>query len=117
KTHRYYFWDNGIRNAVINNFNALESRNDQGMLWENFLFTERLKTQHYLRIYANSFFWRTYDQQEVDMVEERDGKLFGYEFKWKPQRPKPPKRWLNTYPEATFQLIHQENFLPFLTGR
>jgi hypothetical protein len=114
KTHRYYFWDNGIRNAVINNFNSLKFRNDVGMLWENFMYTERMKTREYLRIYSNNYFWRTYDQKEVDMVEERKGKLFGYEFKWKPKKTKAPKLWLDTYKNAEYKVIDNSNFLEFL---
>jgi len=75
KSSRYYFWDNGIRNALINNFNDISVRNDIGALWENFLFIERIKKQHYHRIYANNYFWRTYDHKEIDLVEERDGNL------------------------------------------
>ena len=114
KTHRYYFWDNGIRNTIINNFNPTSIRNDTGQLWENFLFMERLKTREYLSIHANSFFWRTYDQKEIDLVEERDGKLFGYEFKLKAKRLAPPKLWVDTYKDAGFQVIDKENFMEFL---
>ena len=114
KTHRYYFWDNGVRNAVINNFNPLKIRNDGGMLWENLLFTERLKTQEYLGIHSNNFFWRTYDQKEIDMVEERDGKLFGFEFKLHAQKAKTPALWTETYKDAKFKLVNRENFLDFL---
>jgi hypothetical protein len=89
-------------------------RNDQGMLWENFLFIERMKTREYLRIHANNYFWRTYDQKEIDMVEERDGKLFGYEFKLATKVIKPPKLWTETYDNAQNQLINRENFLDFL---
>jgi hypothetical protein len=115
KTHRYYFWDNGIRNALINNYNPFPVRNDTGQLWENFLFMERLKTREYLHIQANSFFWRTYDQKEIDLVEERAGKLFAYEFKLKAKKHTPPRLWSNTYPEAEFSVIDRENFLNFLT--
>jgi len=114
KTARYYFIDNGIRNAVINNFNPLSQRNDIGMLWENFLFTERLKTKAYKRIFANDYFWRTYDRQEIDLVEEREGRLFGYEFKFSPKKLKVPKAWAEAYPDAEFQVISKENFLEFL---
>lgn len=117
KTHRYYFWDNGIRNAVINNFNPLKLRNDRGMLWENLMFTERMKTREYLRIHSNNYFWRTYDQKEVDMVEEREGKLYGYEFKWQSKKTKPPKLWLETYPNAEYKIIDRENFMDFLSGK
>lgn len=114
KTNRYYFWDNGIRNALINNFNPLDQRNDKGMLWENFLFIERLKTKEYKRIFSNDYFWRTYDQQEIDLVEEREGQLFGYEFKFAPRKVKAPKTWTKTYPEAKFMVVSKDNFLEFL---
>lgn len=114
KTSRYYFFDNGIRNAVINNFNPLNLRNDIGMLWENFLVTERLKRQEYNRIMANNYFWRTYDQKEVDWVEEREGRLYGYEFKWKKDKAKAPSDWLEAYDNTEFKLINQENYLDFI---
>jgi len=115
KSSRYYFWDNGIRNALINNFNDISVRNDIGALWENFLFIERIKKQHYHRIYANNYFWRTYDHKEIDLVEERDGNLYGYEFKWSDRRNKVPGLWLDTYSNATFQFITRDNFLDFVT--
>lgn len=115
KNARFYFWDNGIRNAIINNFNGLETRNDVGSLWENYLFVERLKKQRYHKIFANNYFWRTYDQREIDHVEERDGRLFGYEFKWSPRNIKPPAQWLEAYPEGSFEVIDRGNYLPFIT--
>jgi predicted AAA+ superfamily ATPase len=114
KTSRYYFFDNGVRNAIINNFNPIEQRNDIGMLWENFLVMERIKKQHYYQIHSNNYFWRTYDQKEVDFVEERDGKLFGFEFKWKAKKTKIQQEWLDTYENASFEVINKENFLSFL---
>lgn len=114
KTSRYYFSDNGIRNALINNFNALARRSDKGELWENYLVTERLKKQEYEKIWSRNFFWRTYDQKELDWVEEREGKLFGYEFKSAPALCKPPKLWIETYPEASFDCIHLDNYLSFI---
>ncbi len=114
KTNRYYFIDNGIRNAIINNFNATDNRNDIGMLWENFMVMERIKKQEYEKIYSNNYFWRTYDKKEVDFVEERDGKLFGFEFKWSPRKVKIQKEWLRTYQNATFEIINKDNFLGFL---
>lgn len=115
KTCRYYFLDNGLRNALINNFNAIKLRNDVGMLWENFLFIERLKWLAYTRTITHQFFWRTYDRQEIDLVEERGGRLYGYEFKWNPSKNiKPPKQWLNSYPEASFDVITRNNFLEFI---
>jgi len=115
KTARYYFIDNGIRNAVINNFNNLDSRNDTGMLWENFLFVERLKKQEYQRLFSNNYFWRTYNKKEIDFVEERNGKLYGYEFKYNKAIMNPPKLWKEAYPESEFMCITKENYMDFLT--
>lgn len=114
KTARYFFMDNGIRNAIINNFNLPSQRNDLGMLWENFLYMERLKTKSYQRIFSSDYFWRTYDRQEIDLIEERDGKLYAYEFKWATQKVKAPKAWSEAYPDSEFQVISKENFLEFL---
>lgn len=115
KSSRYYFWDNGVRNAIINNFASLDQRNDQGMLWENFLFMERIKTRHYKRIFANNYFWRTYDQQEIDLIEERDGNLFAYEFKFSSRKVKVPKAWEKAYPNTDFRVITKDNFIEFLS--
>lgn len=116
KKGKYYFYDNGIRNAIISNFNPLALRDDVGKLWENFLFAERLKKQTYTTIYANNYFWRTWDGKEVDLVEERDGKLFGYEFKWSARKKvSAPKDWINTYTNATFEIITPDNYLDFVT--
>lgn len=114
KTARYYFLDNGIRNAVINNFNDFKNRNDIGMLWENFLFSERLKFLEYNQIQSNMYFWRTYDQKEIDLVEERDGQLYAYEFKYRATDGKCPTAWSNAYPGSVYQQIHRENFMEFL---
>lgn len=113
KKSKYYFWDNGIRNAVIKNFNNLNTRDDIGSLWENYLVAERLKKQEYKQIYSNNYFWRTWDGQEIDWVEERGGKLFGFEFKWKSKEIKAPVQWLATYSNASFEVITQDNFLEF----
>lgn len=119
KKSKYYFYDNGIRNAVINNFNDLSTRNDVGVLWENFLVIERLKKQEYAHVGSkyNNYFWRTWDKKEIDWVEMREGKLFGYEFKWGKSKPsKSRSTWLGTYPnEAEFEIINQENYLQFIT--
>lgn len=115
KTSRYYFCDNGIRNALVNHFNLIARRDDIGALWENYLVMERLKKQEYKCLWSRNFFWRTYDQKEVDWVEEREGQLFGFEFKWSPSAIKAPKLWLGTYPQASFDCIHQENYLPFIS--
>lgn len=115
KKGKYYFYDNGIRNAIINNFNPLNLRDDAGKLWENFLAMERIKKQAYANIHANNYFWRTYDQKEIDWIEERDGKLFGYEFKWSTKKTiSAPKDWLTTYDNATFEIITPNNYLDFI---
>lgn len=115
KTPRYYFCDNGIRNSLIANYNPLNSRDDIGKLWENYCITERIKAAEYKHIYANRYFWRTYDQKEIDCVEEREGKLFGFEFKWKKDKTKPPKDFFNAYPESEYKIISKENYLEFIT--
>lgn len=114
KSSRYYFWDNGVRNALINNFNPPGQRNDMGMLWENFMVLERLKTKHYKRIFSNDYYWRTYDQQEIDLIEDRSGKLFAFEFKYSPKNLKAPKAWADAYPGSEYNVVSKENFLEFL---
>jgi predicted AAA+ superfamily ATPase len=115
---KYYFYDTGIRNAVVAQFNRLDQRNDAGQLWENFALVERLKQRTYFGPYANAYFWRTYDQQELDLVEEREGKLFGYEFKWSTRKTvSAPRSWHGAYPNAEFQLITPENYLDFLLAK
>ena len=114
KTSRYYFYDVGIRNAVIDNFNPLNTRDDVGALWENFIFMERLKKRSYQKIYANMYFWRTWQQQEIDLVEERDGKIFGYEIKFSDKKTKTPTQWTKAYPQASFETIHKSNYLDFI---
>ncbi|PWE00333.1 ATP-binding protein [Marinilabilia rubra] len=114
KNSRWYFLDNGIRNAVIANFNPIESRNDIGALWENYMIAERLKYQENQRLMSNNYFWRTYEQQEVDWVEEREGSLFGYEFKWTDSKVKIPTQWKRAYPNASFEVINKDNFNEWL---
>jgi len=115
KRSRYYFYDTGVRNALIQNFNSLDVRNDTGQLWENYVIIERLKKQNYHRIYSNNYFWRTYTQQEIDWVEDHDGFLSGYEMKWNPKAKSViPSAWKNAYPKAGFQVIHPENYLDFI---
>ena len=112
---KYYFLDTGIRNALIAQFNDPDQRNDLGQLWENFLVVERLKYRTYATILANIYFWRTYDQQEIDLVEEREGQLFGYECKWSLKKPIPaPRSWLETYSGAQFSVIHPKNYQDFV---
>ncbi|MDP2860703.1 MAG: ATP-binding protein [bacterium] len=111
---KYYFYDNGVRNAVISNFNSIAFRNDIGPLWENFLFMERMKKRHYTGMGANTFFWRTWGGQEIDLLEEREGELFAYEFKYKEAKVKKPEKFLAAYPQSSFQVISKENFLDFV---
>ncbi len=115
KSRKIYFYDNGVRNALINNFNLLNIRQDVGGLWENYLISERLKIAEYSRIYMNKFFWRTKQQQEVDYVEERDGKMWAYEFKYNTGRqPRLSKSFKNAYPEFNYEIISPENYPGFL---
>jgi predicted AAA+ superfamily ATPase len=117
KTSRYYFTDTGVRNTLINNFNPLTLRDDVGALWENYLAMERLKAQTYLSRPANNYFWRTYARSEIDWVEDRAGILTGYEFTWSPARAKrAPAEWAQAYPAAGFQVVHRDNYLPFVMG-
>ncbi|HOX79193.1 MAG TPA: ATP-binding protein [Bacteroidales bacterium] len=115
KKPKFYFYDTGIRNAIIANFNPPETRNDLGQLWENFIVMERIKKQTYLPLYANNYFWRSWTGKEVDFIEEREGKLFGFEIKWSNARTKVPSLWLESYPEATFEIINKDNYLEFIT--
>jgi len=110
KNSRWYFLDNGIRNAIIANFNPIEARNDIGQLWENYMISERLKYQEYNSISSNNYFWRTYEQQEIDWVEERGGLLHGYEFKWEKDKVKVPTQWKSAYPDSSFEVINNSNF-------
>lgn len=116
KGRKIYFHDNGIRNAIIKNFNPPALRQDAGVLWENFLVTERLKRNHYLRNWCNCFFWRTTGQQEIDYIEEREGKIFAYEFKRSGMKKvKVPGSFVQAYPNSEFAVIHMENYQPFLS--
>ncbi len=116
KKSKYYFYDNGVRNAVISNFNGLDLRDDIGALWENFLVIERLKRNSYREIFSNNYFWRTWDQKEVDFVEEREGKLFGYEFKWGDKSANKSNRdeWLSIYSEASLENVNSTNYFDFI---
>lgn len=110
---KYYFLDNGIRNGVISQFNDLTSRNDVGQLWENFIIIERMKLRAYHSIYGQAYFWRTYEQKEIDLIEERDNKLFPFECKWSTKnRVNIPHDWLANYPDADpLQVINPDNYL------
>lgn len=114
KMDKIYFYDLGIRNVVIDNFQPLDLRTDVGALWENFLVIERRKRNAYARQFANTYFWRTYTGAELDYVEEANGKLMGFEFKFTRKTAKAPASWLDNYPGASFEVINQENYLSFL---
>jgi len=112
---KIYFYDNGIRNALLNNFLSPEFRMDIGALWENFLVSERIKYLHYSRQYSNYYFWRTHQQQEIDWIEEANGKFTAYEFKWGKKKTKNiPSRFAEDYQCHNIEVIHPDNFLPFI---
>ena len=115
KNRKIYFWDTGVRNAVIRNFNPLHLRQDTGALWENFLVAERQKANWYAGRPANQWFWRTHAQQEIDYVEERDGFLRAWEFKWRATRPpRIPKSFLEAYPGCVTGHVTTDNVEEFL---
>ncbi|MCF6307390.1 MAG: ATP-binding protein [Flavobacteriaceae bacterium] len=116
KSRKIYFIDNGIRNAVIGNYGNLTLRNDVGALWENFIVSERKKYLDYNNIYANTYFWRTKTQQEIDYIEEIDGQIYAYEFKWNTHKKvKIPKSFTTAYPNAITKIITPENYHEFIT--
>lgn len=115
KSPRYYFWDNGILNSLISNYNRLNLRDDVGRLWENFCISERTKFLSYKQIPANKYFWRTYDKKEIDIIEEREGKLYAFECKYSKSYVKPPKDFINSYPGSDFTVINKDNYLDYLT--
>ena len=110
KSKKYYFYDNGIRNALLNNFNPVSARPDAGALWENFCVVEMLKKAEYEQRFSNLYFWRTYDGAEIDLVEERNGEIFAYEFKWKPGRKANlPRSFAEKYNVKSFEVVTPEN--------
>lgn len=114
KGKKYYFYDTGIRNVLISNFSIPEMRQDKGALWENFLISERMKVNQYDGRFVNSYFWRTHDRAEIDYIEEEDGILNAFEFKWKEQKIKFPASFLNAYPDHKTNLISKTNFEAFV---
>jgi predicted AAA+ superfamily ATPase len=115
KSRKIYFYDNGIRNALIANFNQVELRTDVGALWENFMVSERMKYLQYSQQWVNSWYWRTKEQKEIDYIEEQDGVLTAFEFKWNPDaKHKMPRLFLETYTGSEFKIIHRDNFEDFL---
>ena len=114
KSSRWYFYDNGIMNIVLNNLDDLSLRRDTGRLWENYIISERLKYLNTSRQLSRIYFWRTYDQQEIDLVEERGESLSAFEMKWKYQSKGAPKAWKNAYPDSTYEVISPDSYLPFV---
>jgi len=112
---KYYFYDTGVRNTLISQFNDVNLRNDIGALWENFLFIERLKKCSYESMFSNRYFWRTYDQKELDLVEEYGGSFHAYEFKWKKENVSRPKKFMETYPQSSFEVVNKDNYRGFVT--
>lgn len=112
---KIYFYDLGIRNALIGNFSPLDIRTDAGALWENYLISERIKVCHYAEFYGRHYFWRNQQQAEIDLIEEIDGKLNAYEFKWKTgKKVNAPANFANNYPEASYTVITPENYGDYL---
>lgn len=114
KSNRIYFTDNGIRNALISNFSALAIRQDIGMLWENYVLSERNKKNDYSSWIVKSYFWRTYDQQEIDLIEEESASIAAYETKWSDENAKVPVAFSKAYPASPFKVIHQKNYIDFI---
>ncbi len=117
KSRKIYFCDNGIRNAVIKNFNPIGLRQDTGALWENYLISERMKHNAYSKRYVNSYFWRTHAQQEIDYIEESSGELLAVEFKWNEQAGKRwPESFEKAYPNTSYRLINRSNYMDFIAA-
>ena len=116
KGKKIYFVDNGVRNAVLSHFAPLELRNDVGALWENLMVSERVKRNAYARSYAQLYFWRTHDQKEIDLIEDKDGRLTAFEFKWNArQKTRVPTTFTQAYPNSDFNVINKDNLWPFLS--
>lgn len=116
KKRKIYFWDTGIKNALIQNFNDINLRPDIGSLWENFYISERIKYLKTNLINKNIYYWRTYDQKEIDYLEESDGMLKGYEIKWRKEKARYYSDFLKTYKNSSINLINKDNFLDFIIG-
>ncbi len=115
KVRKIYFYDNGIRNSIIKNLNTLSLRMDVGELWENFLISERMKFLQRKEIYANYYFWKSNNQQEIDYIEEFNGKLHAYEFKWNPNKKvKFSAPFLKSYPNSETKIINRSNYVEFV---
>ncbi len=115
KGSKWYFFDNGIRNAIINDFRMQVLRNDIGHLWENYLITERIKRNSYMQRNVQYYFWRNYNQQEIDLIELKDNRLSAYEFKYSPgKKLKVPAAFATAYPDASFECITKDNYLDWI---
>lgn len=117
KAGKWYFYDNGIRNALISNFNPLALRQDVGQLWESYLISERMKNKHFNTESVELYFWRTYDGQEIDLIEEKDSKISAFEFKFTEKTWKAPRAFSDAYPDASFMQVHKENYLQWIMNQ
>ncbi len=116
KGKRWYFYDNGIRNALIGDLNPVEHRNDVGILWENYIVGERMKYHKYANMLVYNYLWRTYGQQEIDWIEDRESRLHAFEFKWNPKKKAGlPKIFKETYPDTDFEVINHDNCFDWIT--
>jgi len=115
KTKKIYFYDTGVRNALIGNFQNFQLRTDKGALWENYLMAERLKFRKYNKMYGFTYFWRTFQQQEIDYIEEYDGHLYAFEYKWNPaEKVKLSETFTKAYPNSSLKVINPDNYESFL---
>lgn len=118
KSRKIYFYDNGVRNALLGDYKPLDLRNDIGGLWENYLISERMKHNAYNAFYGKSYFWRTQQQQEVDYIEDYDGVLHTYEFKWSStKQPRLTETFAKNYPDHTFSVVNPDNYQDFVCGK
>ena len=118
KSRKVFFYDNGIRNALLGDYKPLKLRTDRGALWENFLVSERIKHNSYNSFYGKSYFWRTQQQQEIDYLEDIDGVLHTYEFKWSTtKQPRLNESFATNYPDNTYHVINTDNYMDFVTGK
>ncbi len=110
KLHKIYFYDLGVRNSLINNHNPLTLRNDVGPIWENFVIAEKKKQENFIGNRLSLYFWRTWEKEELDLIEEKGGKLLAYEIKWHKTRRRPPKAWAQAYPDSAFHTVMKDNY-------
>jgi predicted AAA+ superfamily ATPase len=114
KAGKWYFYDNGVRNALVSAFNSLVMRQDVGALWENYLISERIKKNLNESRYKELHFWRTYDKQEIDFIEISGDEISAFEFKWGEKKPKKPAAFAQNYPQASFEIVNRNNYLDFI---